>query len=52
MGASTPGRSLKGIAATAFYDQVEAFFTRCAKELLGDGDRRAHRDWQMPAPTG
>ena len=31
---------LQGIAATTLYDQIKAFFGRCASELLKDGDQK------------
>jgi site-specific recombinase XerD len=31
---------LQGIAATTLYDQIKAFFTSCARELLKDGDQK------------
>jgi site-specific recombinase XerD len=31
---------LQGIAATTLYDQIKAFFGRCASELLKDGDHK------------
>ena len=33
-----PFDSREGIAATTFYDQIKAFFTRCAGVLRGQGD--------------
>ncbi len=35
-----PKDVLEGIAATTLYDQLKAFFSRCAKELLKDGDQK------------
>ena len=31
---------MQGIAATTLYDQIKAFFGRCASELLKEGDQK------------